>query len=112
MNKTLIRCLAGSLLLASAAAHATSVTGAKISRVRLEANGNIAVTSTIVPAAGCRTATVEHYIFDGRTDIGRAKFAVALVAFATQARVDLIGTGTCIALGATQVELLNTISIF
>jgi len=99
------------LLLGAGAASATSVAGAKISRVRFEDNGFVAVTSTIVPGAGCRTATNEHYTFDGRTDLGRARFTAALVAFASQALVDISGTGTCTPLSTGLSENLTSITV-
>ena len=95
------------------AAHATSVTGAKVSRVRFESTGLVAVTSTITPSAGCRTASLEHYVFDSRTDLGRARFAAALVAYATQSRVDITGTATCSTLSTGSLsENLSSITIY
>lgn len=105
--------IATALGLCAGAAQATSVTGAKISRVRFESTGLVAVTSTITPSAGCRTATLEHYVFDSRTDLGRARFAAALVAYATQSRVDITGTATCSTLSTGQLsENLSSITVY
>jgi len=101
------------LALAAGSAAATSVTGAKISRVRFESTGLVEITSTLIPAAGCRTASQEHYVFDGRTDLGRARFTAALVAYATQSRVDLFGAGTCTTIGSGLLsENLTTITVY
>ena len=105
--------LIAALALAAGPAAATSVTGGKISRIRFESGGLVAVTSTIVPPAGCRTASQEHYVFDGRTDLGRARFTAALVAYATQSRVDISGAGTCTTISTGLLsENLTSITIY
>lgn len=105
--------LLAALVLAAGPAAATSVTGGKISRIRYESSGLVAITSTIVPTAGCRTASQEHYVFDGRTDLGRARFTAAVVAYATQSRVDIIGAATCTTISSGLLsENLTTLTIY
>ncbi|HET7845030.1 MAG TPA: hypothetical protein VFL14_12825 [Xanthomonadales bacterium] len=112
MKTRLGRVLCAALFLLPLAASATSVTGAKVSRVRIENNGFAALTLTIVPSAGCRTATNEHYTFDARTDLGRARLLQLLIAYGTQSRVDAFGTSTCTTLSTGASENLSTLTVY
>ncbi len=108
-----IACLMTALVLASTPAAATSVSNTKIDRLTIGSNGMTTITTALAPGAGCRTVgSIEYYVFDASTDRGRSQLMAALVAFSTQSLVNVSGTGTCIAVGALQVESLSQLTVF